>query len=81
VYAQQFKDRGLGDVSVTQTENGWQAKGRPSGTSNYVVFDDKLIDILRKYGIAGLPAAGAATGAMQAQPSPADMVQAIRGGQ
>jgi hypothetical protein len=32
------------------------------GTSNYVVFDDKLIDILKKYGIAGiagLPAAGA----------------------
>lgn len=25
-------------------------------TSNYVVFDDKLIDILKKYGIAGLPA-------------------------
>jgi hypothetical protein len=24
------------------------------GTSNYVLFDDKLIDILRKYGIAGM---------------------------
>lgn len=30
-------------------------------TSNYVLFDDKLIDILRKYGLAGMaPAAGAA---------------------
>lgn len=48
-------------------------------TRNYVVFNDKLIDILKKYGIAGLPAAGAATGAMQAQPSQADMVNAIRG--
>lgn len=28
-------------------------------TSNYVLFDDKLVDILRKYGIAGVPAAGA----------------------
>lgn len=29
------------------------------GTSNYVVLDDKLIDIVKKYGIAGL-AVGAA---------------------
>jgi len=27
---------------------------RPPPTSNYVVFDDKLIDILRKYGFAGM---------------------------
>jgi hypothetical protein len=29
-------------------------------TSNYVVFDDKLIDIIKKYGLAGLIAGGAA---------------------
>jgi hypothetical protein len=29
-------------------------------TSNYVVFDDKLIDIIKKYGLAGLVAGGAA---------------------
>ena len=29
------------------------------GTHNYVVFDDKLIDIVKKYGLAGLIAAGA----------------------
>jgi hypothetical protein len=29
-------------------------------THNYVVFDDKLIDIIKKYGLAGLIAAGAA---------------------
>jgi hypothetical protein len=29
-------------------------------THNYVVFDDKLIDIIKKYGLAGLLAAGAA---------------------
>jgi len=35
---------------------------KPKETRNYVVFDDKLIDILKKYGLAGLaalPAAGA----------------------
>jgi len=31
------------------------------GTSNYVMFDDKLIDIIRKYGLAGLITSGAAT--------------------
>jgi hypothetical protein len=37
-----------------------QSKGRPvvgvehaPNTSNYVVFDDKLIDILKKYAVAG----------------------------
>ena len=30
------------------------------GTKNLVVFDDKLIDILRKYGLAGAPASGLA---------------------
>jgi hypothetical protein len=31
-----------------------------SRTSNYVVFDDNLIDIIKKYGLAGLVAGGAA---------------------
>jgi hypothetical protein len=39
----------------------------PTPTSNFVVFDDALIDILRKYGIAGIPAAGVAGAAMQNQ--------------
>lgn len=29
------------------------SRGAGQGSSNYVVFDDKLIDILRKYGLAG----------------------------
>jgi hypothetical protein len=37
----------------------------PTPTSNYVVFNDKLIDILKKYGIAGLAPAG--MGALAAQ--------------
>lgn len=32
----------------------------PKASRNYVVFDDSLVDILRKYGLAGIPAAGAA---------------------
>lgn len=36
------------------------------GTRNYVVFKDGLIDILKKYGIAGLTAGGGAAGLRQA---------------
>jgi len=32
------------------------SRGTGEGTSNYVMFDDKLIEILRKYGLAGLTA-------------------------
>lgn len=35
------------------------SRGSGTGTSNYVVFDDKLIEILKKYGIAGLTGGGA----------------------
>ena len=39
------------------------SRGGGEGTHNYVVFDAATIDILRKYGLAGLMAGGAATGA------------------
>lgn len=35
------------------------SRATSGGTSNYVVFDDNIIDILKKYGIAGLTAGGA----------------------
>jgi hypothetical protein len=41
------------------------SRGAGEGSSNYVVFNDKLIDIMRKYGIAGLmgpPIFASATG-------------------
>lgn len=41
------------------------SRGQGEGTSNYVVFDANTIDILRKYGIAGLMTGGAAAGASQ----------------
>ena len=34
------------------------SRGAGDGTRNYVVFDDSLIDIIKKYGIAGLLGAG-----------------------
>lgn len=39
------------------------SRGGMAGTKNIVAFDDKIVEILRKYGIAGLPAGagGAAT--------------------
>ena len=76
VAQQRLKSAGMGDLKYW---DGVVKKLQTPESRNYVVFNDKLIDILRKYGIAGLPAAGAATGAMQAQPGPADMVNAIRG--
>ena len=69
---------GGGNSAPTQyfdSENAAQqfitSENARNATSNYVVFDDKLIDIMRKYGLAGLaPLAG--YGAMQQgqQPSP-----------
>jgi hypothetical protein len=37
-------------------------------TRNYVVFDDSLIDIIKKYGLAGLLGGGAAANEMMSQP-------------
>lgn len=34
------------------------SRGAEGGTNNYVLFDDKLIEIVRKYGIAGAAALG-----------------------
>lgn len=36
------------------------SRGAGEGSRNYVVFDDALVEILRKYGLAGLAALGAA---------------------
>jgi hypothetical protein len=35
------------------------SRGAGEGSRNYVVFDDKLIDIVKKYGLTGLLGAGA----------------------
>lgn len=46
-----------GIPGIRYLDRGSRAAGE--GSRNYVVFDDKLIDILKKYGIAGLIAGGA----------------------
>ena len=61
--------RDAGIPGIRYLDQGSRAAG--DGSRNYVVFDDKLIDILRKYGLAGLTAGGvgmAAGGEAQANP-------------
>jgi len=56
------------------------SRGAGDGTRNYVVFDDALVEILRKYGIAGLLGGGAAAGIMapgDAEAAQRDRAQAI----
>lgn len=50
-----LKDTGIPGIRYLDQ----QSRGKGDGSSNYVVFDDKIIDILRKYGLAGLIASGA----------------------
>lgn len=46
------------------------SRGAGEGSRNYVVFDDSLIDIVRKYGLAGLMMGGLGAGAMGGAPGP-----------
>jgi len=63
--AQALRDAGI--PGIRYLDQG--SRGAGQGTHNYVVFDAKTIDILRKYGIAGLIAgAGAAAAGTQQQP-------------
>jgi hypothetical protein len=62
---------GIGSADAARASNVMREAGIPGikyldqrsrasgeGSRNYVVFDDKLIDILRKYGLAGILAGG-----------------------
>ncbi len=59
--------RRLGIPGIRYLDQG--SRGAGEGSRNYVVFDDNLIEILRKYGLAGLMAGGAATGMVPQAPS------------
>jgi hypothetical protein len=65
--SKRLQDAGIPGISYL--DQGSRAGGE--GTKNHVVFDAATIDILRKYGIAGLIAGGgaAAAGTQQQQPS------------
>jgi hypothetical protein len=54
--AEYLRDTGIDGIQYLDA--GSRAAG--DGTRNYVMFDDKLIDILRRYGIAGTLGGGAA---------------------
>lgn len=49
----------------------WADSKINSGSRNYVVFDDSLIDILKKYGLIGLLGGGAAASGMSGMNNPA----------
>src|SRR5271166_5884660 len=68
--AQQSLDywKGIGDPDKIATSERVLANAQKMaqhGTSNYVVFNDKLIDIVKKYGLAGLIAGGGAHFSLQ----------------
>lgn len=58
----QLKEAGI--PGIRYLDQG--SRGTGTGTHNYVVFNDTLIDILRKYGLAGATATGVVAGAANA---------------
>jgi hypothetical protein len=66
VAAKALQDAGI--PGVRYLDQG--SRGAGQGTHNYVVFDPAMIDILRKYGLAGLIAGGGAAAAATQQQQP-----------
>jgi hypothetical protein len=67
--SQKLKEAGIPGIKYLDAGS----RGAGDGSRNYVVFDDALIEILRKYGIAGLGllgAGGAAYNSEQDGPAP-----------
>jgi hypothetical protein len=56
---------GVGIPGIRYLDAGSRGADGGSGTHNLVVFNDDLVEILRKYGIAGLAALGAGSNAVQ----------------
>jgi len=54
--------REAGIPGIKYLDQGSRSAGE--GSRNYVVFDDSIINILRKYGLLGPMAGGAAAGAV-----------------
>jgi hypothetical protein len=48
------------------------SRSRGEGTRNYVVFDENLIEMIRKYGLAGLTMGGVAANAAAGNATPSD---------
>ena len=54
--------KGLGIPGIRYLDQG--SRGAGQGSRNYVVFDDALVEIMRKYGLLGPVAAGTIAGAL-----------------
>ncbi len=68
--------RAAGIKGIRYLDQG--SRGAGQGTANYVVFDDKIIDILKKYGIAGLGIGGGALAATAGGTQPAEAKTPVR---
>jgi hypothetical protein len=64
--SQALADRGV--PGIRYLDGGSRATG--DGSRNYVVFNDRLVEILRKYGLLGPVAGGAAASALAPQDAP-----------
>lgn len=58
--------REAGIPGIRYLDQGSRSKGE--GSRNYVVFDDSMVEILKKYGLVGLLGGSAAYGSSQQQP-------------
>jgi hypothetical protein len=65
--SEHFKE--LGVPGIKYFDQGSRGSGVVNRTNNYVMFDDKLIDILKKYGLSGLLAGSGGMGMLQAPQS------------
>lgn len=65
-FSQRLRDMGI--PGIQYLDQGSRAAGQ--GTRNYVMFDDNLIEIIRKYGIAGLLGSGAGYGMLSPTQAP-----------
>ena len=62
--------RDAGIPGIRYLDGGSRAAGE--GSSNYVMFDDKLIDLLRRYGLLGMVGGGAAAAGNKNKQAPAE---------
>lgn len=69
--------RDAGIKGIRYLDQGSRKVG--AGTSNYVVFDAKTIEILKKYGIAGLTAGGAGAAMMNGKGGQAQAASILSG--
>ena len=60
--------RQAGIPGIKYLDQGSRSAGE--GSRNYVVFDDKLIDIIKKYGLVGLLGGGVGAASLPAQTAP-----------